>query len=214
MKSEKIIYIEDEQASIDTYTRSLNRIYDHKYDVIPIMPKQDISDMLKHLENFESIVSYIVDERLNHTGIATYTGSELIKSIRYLDSKIPIYILTSNAAEIPAHFGDIEFVIDKHEFSSTEDIRNELAKKLLRHLNTYNDIKSERAIRLDELLKKSVETELSDDEKKEFDDLNFLRTKSIFLEEQGPSIELREELNKQNRLLSEIEAQLKLIENH
>lgn len=213
MITEKVIYIEDEQASIDTYTKPLRRIYGHKYEVVAQMPCQDIGSMLRCLEGFENVVSYIVDERLNHTGIATYTGTELIKGIRDLDSKIPIYILTSNSADVPSNFGDIEFVIDKHEFGESDDIRNTLAKKLLRHVNTYNDIKSERATRLDELLKKSVEAELSEDEKDEFERLNFLRTRSILLEEQMPSNALKQELDKQDSLLREIAAKLSHMEN-
>jgi hypothetical protein len=126
----------------------------------------------------------------------------------FCDQKVPIYILTSDAGSIEPIFGDIEFVIDKHDISD-EDKRVELAKRMMRHINTFNDIKSERATRLDDLLKKYIEEGLTEAEQKEFNGLNFLRTKPILLEEQGQSDVLKAELDKQADLLRQIDEQLK-----
>lgn len=208
MTKQKIIYIEDEARPRISYLRLLRRIFGDEFEVIAPEPEKTIQEMLWHLEQYTDVVLYVIDERLSHAGVADYTGLNLVKEIRIIDQKIPVYILTSHADDIDPVLGDVEYVIDKNDINDDKN-RSQLAMRMMRHLNTFNDIKSDRAIRLDELLKKSIGGELSYAEREEFDRLNFLRAKPILLEEQGESEVLKAELDKQDALLKQIEAQLK-----
>jgi hypothetical protein len=208
MKMGKVIFIEDEPRPRATYERILRRIFGPEFEVVALEPEPTLQEMMQHVQTFSNVVTYVIDEKLNHTGVANYTGTEFVNGIRTIDQKVPIYILTSDAGSIEPIFGDIEFVIDKHDISD-EEKRVELAKRMMRHINTFNDIKSERATRLDDLLKKYIEEGLTEAEQKEFNGLNFLRTKPILLEEQGQSDVLKAELDKQADLLRQIDEQLK-----
>ncbi|PSW05666.1 hypothetical protein [Photobacterium lipolyticum] len=204
----KVIYIEDQEDARITYSRSLKRIYGDEFEIIAIEPSNKIEEMVETLLSYDDVVSYIIDERLNLTGVANYIGTTLVEAIRAIDSKIPVYILTSYAGDVDPILGSVEFVIDKSD-AFKKDKRHELSQRMRRHIDTFNDIQSARAKRLDELLIKSVEHNLSEKEQKELEKLNYFRMKKILLEEQAPSIILKGELDKQAEILREIEEKLK-----
>lgn len=137
--------------------------------------------MINVLNNIPDKVTYFIDEKLKHSGVASYSGVELAERIRIFDSKIPVYILTSFADEIEKYLGDIEFVIDKNDWDLEEDGAN-LIKRFLRHINTYKDIKSQQAKRFEFLLEKSIFSSLSEKELEEFKALDLSRVKNTFSE--------------------------------
>jgi hypothetical protein len=174
----KIIFVDDDSDVRATYSLSMKMMFGDKFEVICLDVESSLNEMMKVLDNQANKVTYFIDENLKHSGRATYTGIELIKKIRIIDSKIPIYILTSTADVIDQYQGDIEFVIDKNDWDSQGEEGN-LAKRFLRHINTYQDIKSEQAQRFDELFEKSLFSSLSVEEIEEFDALNIGRSKTL-----------------------------------
>jgi hypothetical protein len=174
----KIIFVDDDSDIRTTYEISMQMMFDDKFEIVCLDAEPSLKDMMKVLDGIPDKVTYFIDEKLKHSGIASYTGTELVENIRVLDSKIPIYILTSFSDEIEQYLGDIEFVIDKNDWETDQEEHN-LKKRFLRHINTYKDIKSEQAQRFDELLEKSLFTTLSEDEIEEFNALNLGRSKKI-----------------------------------
>lgn len=174
----KIIFIDDDRDIRATYELSMKMMFEGQFEIVCLDAEPSIDGMLNVLDSISDKVTYFVDEKLKHSGIASYTGTELIEKIRVIDSKIPIYILTSFSDEVEQYHGDIEFVIDKNYWESEEEEEN-LKKRFLRHINTYKDIKSKQAIRFDELLEKSLFSTLSEDEIDEFNALNLERNKKI-----------------------------------
>lgn len=174
----KIILIDDDSDIRATYEISMNLMFEEQFEIVCLDAASSLEEMMQILDSLPDKVTYFIDQKLKHSGVASYTGTELIEHIRVVDSKVPIYILTSFADEIEQYLGDIEFVIDKNYWDSDEEEEN-LKKRFLRHINTYKDIKSEQAKKFDELLEKSLFSTLSVDEIQEFNALNLDRSKTV-----------------------------------
>lgn len=202
-----VIFIDDDSDVRATYNISMGMMFGEAFNIICLDVNTTINEMMQVLDLIPEKVTYFVDENLKHSGKATYTGIELIEKIRIVDSKIPIYILTSQAGTIDQYQGDIEFVIDKNHWDSQDDGEDNLAKRFLRHINTYKDIKSSQAIRFDELFEKSLFSSLLDEEVEEFNALNIGRSK-ILADERLISEESIQELEKASEELDAIYSQL------
>lgn len=204
---DKIVFIDDQEKVRKLYGSRLQRLFGEIVDVTAIEPKPTTADMLTELMSIKNIVAYIIDENLTYSGKTNYQGVGLIKRIREIDPKVPIYILTSDTSLVDAKLGDIEFVIDKVDFNQGEN-KVKFLQRFLRHLSTYKDIKTQQAERFDQLLIKSLDNPLSEEEKDEFNSLNAIRSK-ILIDEGCISEKDLESLQEQNRNLSEIESKLK-----
>ncbi|MBV6290438.1 hypothetical protein [Pseudomonas aegrilactucae] len=202
---EIVLFIDDEKMSRTLYRGTLQDIYGDEYDVFAIEPSPTISDMLATIEKFERVVSIVIDEKLHVEVGADYKGSQLVTAIRLLDAKLPLYILTSEMGLIEPPFGSVEYIIDKSRIEQPA-YKEECSILMRRHTNSFNEIKSARNIRFNELLKKSIEDSLSPEEVEEYNALDFLRVRQVLTTE---AIVPSEELSKQEQLLAEIEKQLK-----
>ena len=196
-----IVFIDDDQDVRETYKLSMEFMFDGDFEVVCLDVERNLEDMMAVLDGVTGKVSYFVDENLKHSGVASYTGIELIDEIRKIDSKIPIYILTSTAGDIEQYLGNIEFVIDKNDWESEEEGDN-LKQRFRRHINTYKDIKSKQAKRFDELFEKSIFSTLSNEELDEFNALNLGRSKKLVDEK----LISRESLLELNETSAELDA--------
>jgi hypothetical protein len=201
-----IVFIDDDNDIRDTYKLSMELMFDDEFEIICLDVEITLKDMMAVLDGVIGKVSYFVDENLKHSGKATYAGIELIEEIRKIDTKIPIYILTSTADAIDQYLGDIEFVIDKNDWES-DDEEDNLKQRFLRHIHIYKDIKSEQAKRFDELFEKSLFSTLTTDEVEEFNILNLGRSKEL-LDERLISEKSLAELNAASDELNVIYAEL------
>jgi len=206
---ENVIFIDDEKSSRTIYRGTLQDIYGDEYNVIAIEPEITVHDMLAKIESYESVVSIVIDEKLHVVVGTEYKGSQLVEAIRVSDSKLPLYILTSEMGLIEPPFGSVEYIIDKTKIEQ-EAYKHECAILMRRHINSFNDINNQRSERFDILLKKSIIDELTEEELAEYEALDFLRIKRVLSTE---SVVPSSELKKQEDLLAEIEGQLKKIEN-
>ncbi|WP_371331822.1 hypothetical protein [Klebsiella quasipneumoniae] len=172
-----IIFIDDDSDVRETYQLAMSIMFSDDFKILCLDVEPSLESMIQVLNNIPDKVTYFIDEKLKHSGVASYTGVELVERIRMFDSKIPIYILTSFSDEIEKYLGNIEFVIDKNDWELSDD-ENNLTKRFLRHINTYKDIKSQQAKRFDFLLEKSIFSTLSDNELEEFKALDLSRVKN------------------------------------
>lgn len=201
---EKVIFIDDEKSSRTLYRAILQDMYGDEYSVIAIEPKPTIKEMLKTLEETEGKVSIIIDEKLHVEVRADYKGSQLVEAIRTLDSKLPIYILTSEISSIDPPLGSVDYIIDKNQIDNDND-KLQLSILMRRHINSFVEIKSTRDKRFEQLLRKSIKEELSQDELKEYEELDCLRVREFLSTE---SLIPAEDLDKQERLIKEISTKL------
>ncbi|HGV9306639.1 TPA: hypothetical protein ACNOH7_002553 [Vibrio fluvialis] len=173
-----IIFIDDDKAIRDTYKISMDIMFNNEFEVACLDVERGLENMMKVLDSYTDTVSYFIDEDLKRTGVAAYTGQQLIEEIRKVDTKVPIYVLTSAADQIDQYLGNIEFVIDKNDWED-EEREEDLKQRFYRHINTFKDIKSEQAKRFDELFEKSLFSTLTDEELEEFNALNLGRSKKL-----------------------------------
>lgn len=200
-----IIFIDDERSSRLVYESMLQEMYGEEFSVTAIAPLPTIGDMFFELDKYENLASIIVDEKLQVEARTDYRGSNLVKALRERDSKLPIFILTSEVSLITPPFGSVDYIIDKNKIGQPE-YQEQLTMLMLRHLQTFKDIKSSRAKRFDELLRKSLKQSLTEEEAQEYEQLDFARSTSVLSTEKMPS---SIELDKQHDLLEEIEKKLK-----
>lgn len=204
-EKEIVLFIDDEKTSRTLYKGTLQDIYGDEYTVVAIEPALTIKEMLVAIEKFERVVSIVIDEKLRVGVGADYKGSELVTAIRVLDVKLPLYILTSEMGLIEPPFGSVEYIIDKSRIEQPS-YKEECSLLMRRHINSFSEIKSARSLRFDELLRKSIEGELSAEEEDEYKQLDFLRVRQVLTTE---AVLPSPELNKQEQLLAEIEKKLK-----
>ncbi len=213
MTKHKIVYIDDQESSRSLFSELLqNFLGDECFIVTPEL-ENNIEEMLHALffsEACKDASTYIIDEKLCITGLASYQGSQLAEKIRSLDEKIPVYILTSYADDVDQLSGSIEFVIDKNDISKV-DKGTKIAQRILRHINVYQDIRTARNVRFDELLLKSLNDTLSESEVSEFNTLNVLRSRIILIDEYQPSKDDEQKEIEQNEILEKIMIELEKI---
>ena len=131
----KIIFVDDDENIRATFKDSIELMFDDEYEAICLDVEPSLREMMSTLDSFDDKVAYFIDEKLSHGGRANYSGIDIIEEIRKIDSKIPIYILTSTASAIEQYLGNIEFVIDKNDWESSEE-ENNLKQRFLRHIHT------------------------------------------------------------------------------
>lgn len=202
-----VIFIDDDETVIFTVLKRLRRIFGEQIRVKGLLPENNLENMLNKLEAINNKVLYLIDENLTYTGLADYSGVNLIEKIREIDTKIPIYILTSVPSNVDPFLGDIEFVIDKKEWDKAEN-KGKFAERFLRHIDTYKDIKTKQAQRFDYLLAKSLMEPLSEDEAREIAGLNLIRSKQL-LDEAVISEDDLESLNAKSEQLQTLFHELK-----
>lgn len=205
-----VIYIDDDNEAQETYHDSLQELFGDDFELIAIEPKFKLTEMMLYLQKFNNVVAYILDEKLNQLGKAEFLGQELAKELRDLNAKIPIYIFTAYKDEFDSSYGpaEVEYILAKDDLAH-EDKRNSLSAKIRRHHNIFSDVLSERAHRLDELLVKFINNDLTADESEELNKLNSLRTKSIDLQESSVVQELKISVTETDRKLIELDRLLK-----
>lgn len=207
-----VIYIDDDKAARETYSYFLAKLFGEEFTLNSLEPNFEIEDMLEAVSNFNGVVAYILDEKLNHLGKANYLGQHLASRLRDIDTKVPIYILTAYKNEFTNDYepSSVEFVIDKDAISDKKSFES-ISTKFRRHQNVYSDIQSERAQRLDYLLRKSLDGDINDSEKEELDQINFYRKKNINLSEVTMIKDLEKIVDDSEKALSEIDKLLKEI---
>ena len=205
-----VIYIDDDSEAQEAYNDTLQELFGDEFELISIGPKFDIKEMMQYLQSINSIVAYILDEKLNQLGKANYLGQELAKEIRSINSKIPIYIFTAYKDEFDGSYGPPEHAYG-HPNAQLACVqkKHSLSAKVRRHHNVFNDVLSDRAQRLDELLIKFLNNNLTLEEQVEFERLNILRSRSIDLQEADLAQELQLSINETDDKLAEIERLLK-----
>jgi len=148
----------------------------------------------------------LIDQKLKDTGMANYLGIELAKTLRAVNSKIPIYILTNWIKESDQFIGSewsVEDIIAKDDL--VDDARAQIViSRMLRRLDVYADLLGDRERRFNDLLRNSLTEELSPEEKSELESLQFDRSSAILASELGRLDELGQLVDRYKSLMHEI----------
>ncbi|MGJ7514466.1 hypothetical protein ACSFE6_09040 [Pseudomonas baetica] len=195
-----VLYIDEEPKALRVNGRALQRCFGDEAKIVAIEPEMFKEKMVETIFSYENIGSVIIDQKLKAAGTADYFGTELAVSIRQLDRKIPVYILTNFAQELDPENGDIEYVLSKDDLIDSDKVEA-ISARLRRHLNIFKDITTARNNRFEELLRKSNSIGLSEEELIEYKEIGFYRERKILASELIDAEEL-------NRKISQVENKL------
>ncbi|MFE1816181.1 hypothetical protein [Metapseudomonas otitidis] len=180
----KILFVDENEDQRETYTLMLQDCFP-KGEGVPMVfgvePKPHVGDMSFLVED-PSVVAIVLDEQLKESGVAQYYGIELASYLRTLNSKMPIYILTSfvDSEELLEGEMQVEDILNKQDLSAKKHV---VGARILRRIDSYLEIMGNRNVRFELLLRKSVRGELAEDEKEELKELGYLRDSSFEVEE-------------------------------
>lgn len=208
MNRETIWLIDENEHEVRNSLRVLTRILPESILIKPIFPPYRAKTDYHALLQDPTTASIIIDQRLKDTGIANYSGIELANYLRSIDTKVPIYILTNFVDDFNKSQGStwtVEDVLDKGSFSGDEGRRMEIAARIVRRINVFEDILGEREKRFHELLSKSFDQELSQDELAELRMLQEVRMNSVLVDEVQQLSALEQELDKYKNILRKLE---------
>jgi len=208
MKAENtVLWIDEEQDSFDSFGDFLQDCFGGEAEVEATLPKRELGDMLELIESRDDVVALVIDQRLQSTGIARYTGIELAEKVRGRHTKLPIYILTNYCGDIGELEYQVEYVLEKDKLYENDYLRTVKAR-VRRHATVYADILSEREQRFEQLLRTSIERDLDESERAELTELDFHRVKAILADEARLGEELKQALDNAQRAIDEIQAEL------
>jgi len=200
----KAWFIDENKDQRETYSEFLDDILGEECIVEGVEPKATMPEMT-HLISDRDTVLVVIDERLKDTGIATYLGIELAMYFRGINKKLPIYILT-NHPDDSDEFLDGEWSVDdilnKSDIAKNKEL---IQARLLRRIDTYNDLLTARDERFEALLRKSLDETLTVEENVELTELNYLRTTQIAADELGVLDALDAHIKKQEKIIKQLE---------
>jgi FixJ family two-component response regulator len=187
MDNPKVWFIDENQQQSETYADVLRRQFPKNISVETICPPLAKTQDYLRLLNTPEIACFIIDQRLKDTGIANYFGIELALFLRSINTKLPIYILT-NFAEDSDAFKEgewsVEDIIAKSDLANvSSDKSKAIIARILRRIAGYSDYLAERERKFQELLRKTLNGQMSPEDEKELDEIQFDRTSSILAEE-------------------------------
>jgi hypothetical protein len=178
MARNKLWLIDENRDQMETYVNVLSRLFP-ELQVLPMEPKERMQGYVQSVLTDPETACIIIDQKLKDTGVARYFGIELASYLRAIDTKLPIYILT-NYPDEKEQFEEgawsVEDIIDKRELSDLDsNYTRNLKARLLRRINTYNDLLADRERQFQGLLRRSLSEELSPDEMRELEELQSVR---------------------------------------
>ncbi|CAI9898319.1 hypothetical protein N0002_05370 [Pseudomonas aeruginosa] len=180
----KIIFVDENEDQRETYSLMLEDCFpkgEGAPTVLGVEPKPHVGDMSFLVED-PSVVAIILDEQLKESGVAQYYGIELASYLRTLNSKIPLYILTSfiDSEELLDGEMQVEDILNKQDLAVKKHV---VGARILRRIDSYLEIIGNRNVRFEFLLRKSIRGELAEGETEELKKLGYLRDSSFEMEE-------------------------------
>jgi hypothetical protein len=207
----KVIWLIDENKSeLRAFQRELARRLGNNVKVEALDPYNKIQDYVKGVLSDDRTVAIIIDQKLKDTGKVHYTGIELAEYLRGIKPKLPIYILT-NFPDPDIFSGkelNVEYILDKSDFKDDAKAKT-IAARILRHIDTYTDILSERGQRFEKILEKSMKHKLTKDEYDELEQLKYIRLSPILASELEKAQELEKTISANQKLLSQLKGNKK-----
>lgn len=204
-----LVYIDEEPRAQSLYSRRLQKAVGDGVAVKALEPERELDAMVSKIENFDDgeLVSIVIDQKLDAAGTATYYGTDLVAQLRLLDHLIPIYILTNFVDDVNQNLGGVEYVLNKDDLQYEERLAV-IGERVLRHVNVFQKILSERESRFEELLRKRFEAGLTADESAEYVNLKYHRERKSLASTFIEADELTQQIELAEAKLQEIESML------
>ncbi len=205
-----VVWVVDENGrELRTSVAALQRAIQGKGNV-EFKPLQ----ALPRMENYLTIIgdpvtaAMLLDQRLQTRGGIDHTGIELALYLRSIDKNLPIYILTGYVTEdgepndeFVGNEWSVEDILDKRILNNQAELRT-FIDRLIRRINVHQTIRDEREKRFNELLMKSLDSQLDSEEQEELDKLGLERMAAFAISDQIQRRQLESLFNKLDKRLS------------
>jgi hypothetical protein len=182
----RILWLIDENSNqLMTYSSRFKRVMPSSVEIRSIYPFPRKEDYIETVLGNPNTGCIVVDQKLKDTGIATYFGIELANFLRSIDQKMPIYILTNFTKEKEQFVGSewsVEEIIDKNDMGDRNKLHT-LGARILRRMNVFDNMLGLREKRFADLLRKSLNEDLSEEEFTELHNLQAERTAATLASE-------------------------------
>ena len=201
-----ILWLIDENVDqLFTYCTELQHLLPDSIRVEALLALPRKEDYIDRVLSNPNTACILIDQRLKDTGVANYQGIELAKTLRSVNSKIPIYILTNWAKAEGEFIGgewSVEDIVAKDDLQDDEIVKIVISR-MLRRIDVYADLLGDRERRFNDLLRKSLTEQLSPEEKDDLESLQFERSAAILATETGELDELDRLVGRYKSLLQE-----------
>lgn len=169
----------------------------------PLEPFPKLADYANIIAN-STAAAFILDEKLNTTGVASYTGIELAAHLRVIGGGLPIVILTNFPPDnFPQQGWAVENIFAKRNVLNNPNAPEAQAFKLRlsRQIEIAGTVLTQREQRYHDLLVKSTSGELNANENTELNALESERIAPVAAAERQKQKQLDTEIEKLKRLL-------------
>ena len=173
--SYKVVYIDEVDADIRSFKRSVALRANEKFDVISVKPKEDIIETVREIfSNFPDAI--VADFRLSEEAPDVhYNGSDVIKEILSIRENFPVFILTSFEEDAEDKGFDVNIIYEKVEVQESSKFFDKVILQIKKHKSKIESAE----IRIIELKKIQKDSSLTMSEEQELIDLDSLVSKSL-----------------------------------
>jgi len=203
-----LIYIDEEPRARALLGRRLKKCVGDGINIVTIEPEKTVDEMILKIEEYEDLVSIVIDQKLTAAGTADYVGTELVTRFRLIDHVMPIYILTNYTHDVASDLATIEYVLNKDDLQDTEKLTS-IGIRIRRHIDIFQSFQTKKEQRFEELLRKKFDEDLTVEEAKEFSDIKFQRERKIIASKLLENEEFLAKIAAAEKKLEEIEGRLK-----
>jgi hypothetical protein len=173
--SYKVVYIDEVDADIRSFTRSVALRANVKFEVIAVKPKEDIAETVVEIfSNFPDAI--VADFRLSEEAPDVhYNGSDVIKEILSIRENFPVFILTSFEEDAEDKGFDVNIIYEKVDVQESSKFFDKVILQIKKHKAKIESAE----IRILELKQIQQKNPLTMSEEQELIDLDSLVSKSL-----------------------------------
>lgn len=211
MNKYKIAYIDESQDEIRKFQR---RVYD-VFDVITFFPKTNLEEFVDELLGSDAD-AFVSDFRLNEYRIdinepINYSGAELVERLLNIRQGFPCFVLTSFDNDAIQETSDVNYVYSK-DVLTEEKQTSKFAERIRVQVEHYKNNVDALQSRFLDLVEKSENEDLTEEEENELLSIDTLLEKSINLKNALPDEKKRQlAIGKIDELIASTSDLLKLI---
>ncbi len=152
-------YIDEDPLQVKKYKRKLEDSFNFvQYDIPKGISKEDLIEQIYHSDIDLLLVDYLMTDK----GFLTFNGDEIARDYEKIKPRFPIIIFTNRSDDAFPKVDNPNIIYSKDLLINNKDYFIEVLKK---NITVYKDYINERKIKINELIEKQEQTELTSDEK-------------------------------------------------
>lgn len=206
----KVAYIDEQDADIRSFKRSVLLRSAEKFEVFSVKPKSSIEDTITEI--FEGDVDAVIaDFRLSEEDPTVhYNGSDIVREVLNIRAEFPVFILTSFEDDAIDKGFDVNIVYEKKDIQENGKFFEKVILQIKKHKSKIENAE----LRLKELIEKRQKGPLNNREEEELIELDSMIEKTLDKRNSIPpdfktitnTEKLNELINKTEELIKEVKS--------